>query len=281
VAGWSARRWASVGAAALLVVAGAAGWWWLHTRTDHTTTAISVDQAIQDYRGSTVPPPTSTSVAPGGSVAPTTATSAVPAPSPLPEPGVYTYATTGGDGVDALGGAGHDFPAATTVTVTVTPDGCATQRWTAAEERWDETTACSVQGGLQLQRFVAFHRFFGSDDQETDDCTGQPRPVGAPAGTTWTATCISGEQTSVHHGTVVGAETLTVGGAPVGTEHVSVTIDDGDTRDVQRTDTWYLSGGDLVVRRVSDIATTEGSPVGDVHYTEHYELSLASLQPAG
>ena len=92
---------------------------------------------------------------------------------------------------------------------------------------------------------------------------------------------MSGEQTSVYHGTVVGAETLTVAGAPITAEHVSVTIDDGDSRDAQRTDTWYLTGTDLVVRRVSDIATTEGSAVGDVHYREHYELSLTSLSPAG
>jgi hypothetical protein len=199
----------------------------------------------------------------------------------VPAAGVYSYAATGGDSVDALGGASHAYPDTTTLTLTVTPDGCATQRWVAAEERWDATTACAVPGGVQLRTFVAFHRFFGSDDQETDTCTGDPRPLDAEAGATWTATCIAGDQTSVYHGTVVGPETLTVAGVPVAVEHVSVTIDDGDTRDAQRTDTWYRAGTDLVVQRVSDIATAESSPVGDVHYTEHYEIVLTSLQPVG
>ncbi len=91
--------------------------------------------------------------------------------------------------------------------------------------------------------------------------------------------CTAGEQIDVFTGTVVGAEQATVGGSAVTVEHVVVTVDDGDARDSQRTETWYLAGTDLVVRRVSDIATTESSAVGDVHYTEHYEIALDSLTP--
>jgi hypothetical protein len=197
-----------------------------------------------------------------------------------PAPGVYQYTTTGGDAVDALGGASHQYPATSSVTVTV--DGCATtQRWTAAGERWDELTTCASEGGVQLQRFASLHRFFGADDDETSTCAGQPRPLGAPAGTVWTVRCVDGEDTATWTGTVVGAETAVVGGVTVDVEHIAVTIDDGDARDSQRTETWYLAGTDLVVRRISDIATTEGSPVGDVHYTEHYEIALDSLAPLG
>jgi hypothetical protein len=132
-----------------------------------------------------------------------------------------------------------------------------------------------------MQRFVAFHRFFGGDETESYACDGDPRPLAAPAGTAWMARCVSGEDTSTYHGSMVGTETMTIAGSPVTVDHVAVRIDDGDSRDTQRTETWYLAGTDLVVRRVSDIATTEGSPVGDVHYTEHYEISLASLRPLG
>jgi hypothetical protein len=197
-----------------------------------------------------------------------------------PAPGVYRYTTTGGDAVDALGGASHTYPATSTITVTV--DGCGTtQRWTAAAERWDEFTTCAVDGGVQLQRFVSLHHFFGTDDTETSTCDGQPRPIGAPAGTTWTARCTDGDDVSTWNGTVVGVETAKVGSTTVEVEHVVVTIDNGDARDRQRTETWYLAGTDLVVRRISDIATTEGSPIGDVHYTEHYEIELDSLSPLG
>jgi hypothetical protein len=262
----------SVGAFLVLAAAGGVGWWWLHSRTDHTTTAISLDQAVEDYRGTASVAPTT---APPQTTPPTTARPAQPAP------GVYSYTSAGGDAVDALGGASHTYPATTTITVTAAPGGCTTQRWTAAEERWDETTTCPVGAGLQMQRFVAFHRFFGSDDTEAYACDGDARPLAAPAGTAWTARCVSGDDTSIYHGSVVGTETMTVAGSAVTAEHVAVTIEDGDSRDTQRTESWYLAGTDLVVRRVSDIATTESSPIGDVHYTEHYEISLASLRPLG
>jgi hypothetical protein len=280
----SARRWVEV-AVVLVVVAIVGGvYWYLHVRTDHTTTAISVDQAVKDFRGASgptttaAPPgPTTTAAAPDTTAPGPTTT----APAPVqPAPGVYRYTTTGSDSVDALGGASHQYPA--TSTITVTAEGCATtQRWAPAEERWDEITSCADGNGVQLQRFVAFHRFFGSDDVETSTCNGAPRPIGAPAGTAWVTQCLTGDDTDTRTGTVVGTEQMTVDGAPVSVEHVAVTIDDGDARDTQRTETWYLAGTDLVVRRVSDIATTEGSPVGDVDYTEHYEIALDSLSPLG
>jgi len=279
--------------AVALVAAVGGTWWYLHARTDHTTTAISLDDLLREYRRSTqpspLPPPpsaaaTTTSVVPATtttavSASPTT-TIAVPAPPVQPAPGIYRYTTTGGDAVDALGGASHQYPATSTITVTV--DGCATtQRWTAAAERWDELTTCAADGGVQLQRFVSLHRFFGADDTETATCDGQARPLEATAGTTWTARCVDGDETATWTGTVIGTETAMVGGQSVDVEHVVVTIDDGDARDSQRTETWYLAGTDLVVRRISDIATTEGSLVGDVHYTEHYEMTLESLSPLG
>jgi hypothetical protein len=279
---WSALRWALI--ASLVVVLAVGGWlWWYLHRTDHTTTVVSPDQAVERFRQSTTTtaPPT-TSAAPRPTAAPTTsaapATTAPPPPAPV-QPGVYSYTTSGGDGVDALGGAGHTYPATTTITVTST-GSCTTQRWTAAEERWDETTTCDVPGGVAMTTFVQFHRFFGGDDSQTDVCSDpQPRPIGGPAGATWTARCPASDQVDVFTGTVVGTEQATVGGEPVTVEHVVVTVDDGDTRDSQRTETWYLAGTDLVVRRVSDVSTTDPSAVGDVHYTEHYEITLDSLTP--
>ena len=273
--------------AVALVAAVGGTWWYLHARTDHTTTAISIDDLLREYRRTTQPSPpppppspTSSAVAPTttGATSPTTAN--ITTPPVQPAPGVYRYTTTGGDAVDALGGASHQYPATSTITVTV--DGCTTsQRWTAAAERWDDLTTCAGDGGVQLQRFVSLHHFFGTDDTETSTCDGQPRPLGAAAGTTWTTRCMDGDETATWTGTVVGAETATVRDEQVDVEHVVVTIDDGDARDSQRIETWYQAGTDLVVRRISDIATTEGSPVGDVHYTEHYEIALDSLSPLG
>jgi hypothetical protein len=196
----------------------------------------------------------------------------------LPAAGVYTYATTGGDSIDALGGATHTYPATTTMTVTAA--GCGVrQLWVAAEERSDEHVTCAVPGGVRLEAFTAFHRFFGQDEVERHTCTGDPRPVGAAPGTTWTAHCRLGDAPTTWTGRVLGAAAIPVGGREIPTERVVVTIDDG-TGDVQRTETWYRRGTDLVVRRVVDNATTNPSVVGDVHYREHYEITLTSLTPA-
>jgi hypothetical protein len=283
------RHWIEVVTVLAVVAAIGGTWWYLHYRTDHTTTAISVEEVLRDYRRSTqqAATPISTTPSPTTATPPAPATTtAGPSPSAAPPPpvqpaaGVYRYTTTGSDAVDALGGASHQYPATTTIAVTV--EGCATtQRWTAAEERWDELATCGGNGAVQLQRFTSFHRFFGTDDTETFACDGEPRPVGAPAGTTWTARCVNGDETATWTGTVVGDETATVGGSTVDVDHVVVTIVNGDARDTQRTDTWYLAGTDLVVRRISDIVTTEGSPIGDVDYTEHYEIALDSLSPLG
>jgi hypothetical protein len=263
----------------LVVVAAAGGvWWYLHARTDHTTTAVSPDQAVVRFRQSTT-----TTAAPATTAAPTTTgaptTTRPPAPPVQPAPGVYRYTTTGGDAVDALGGASHTYPATTTITIT-SNGGCTTQRWTAAVQRWDETTACTVAGGVAMRTFVQFHRFFGGDDSQKDLCGDPgPRPLDAAHGTTWRVRCTAGKQIDVFTGTVSRIEQTTVGATPVTVEHVVVTVDDGDPRDRQRTETWYLAGTDLVVRRVSEISTTDSSAVGDVHYTEHYEITLDSLTP--
>src|SRR5215204_586268 len=98
------RRWIEVATAVALVAAVGGTWWYLHARTDHTTTAISIDDALREYRRSTQPPstpPTST-VAPTTTVAvPSPTTAAAPAPPVQPAAGVYRYTTTGGDAVDA------------------------------------------------------------------------------------------------------------------------------------------------------------------------------------
>lgn len=284
--------WWVVGASAVVAAVVVGVVVWLGQRTDHTTTPVDVGDALDDFHNHTTTTTTTTTnatSATAGAVDPTQpappTTSAptdpidVPPAGVLPQPGVYSYTTTGSDGVDALGGASHDYP--TTTAIIVTPAGCGvSQRWVAAEERWDEWTVCATGMGIALGQFVEFHRFFGQDQLETYACTGDPRPLGAPSGTTWTAQCTSGGDAGTWAGTVLGTEQLTVGGAAVTVEHVEVTVDDGDERDAQRIETWYLAGSDLVVRRVSEIATTEGSVIGDVHYTERYEIALDSLTPA-
>ena len=269
------RRWvAAIAAAILLLVAigGLVAWWRLHD--GGRTTTVSAEEALNKYRAAAASTTTEPATTASASTAPTTAAP----PARLLEPGVYTYATTGSDGVDALGGARHPYPATTTITVIPTDCGVL-QRWVAAEERWDETSSCLSGGGVAMTHFTGFHRFFGGDSVDDYVCSGEPRPVDAAAGTSWTTTCVASDETTVHHGTVVGREDLMVGGAPVPTLHVTDVEDDGDPTDRQSIETWYQVGTDLVVRRTSHIATSSSSPVGVVHYDETYQIDLQSLTP--
>lgn len=247
-----------------LVVVGT-GVYLLWFRTDTTVTPFGVDEALAQLGSApaTEPP----SAGPGGEPV-------------LPAVGVYTYDTRGGDRIDALGGASHAYPATSTLTVRAT--GCGvSERWVAAEERWDEYEVCAADGGVVLTAWTEFHRFFGTDDSESYECSGDPRPLGAPAGTTWTTTCRREGEVGVWTGEVLDPDArVEVGGVAVAAEYIAWTVDNGDRRDNVRVETWYRAGTDLVLRRASAVTTVEASVVGDVRYDELYEITLRSLTPA-
>jgi hypothetical protein len=272
------RRWVIGGLVVVVLVGAGVLVWLLRYRTDTKVTPVGVDAAVADFqqrrRGSL--PDSVASDPPAATTADDTDASAV-----LPEPGVYVYATTGGDGVDALGGASHDYPALTTLTVTEAGCGVA-QQWVAAEERFDQFLTCATPDGtgVDLAAFTEFHEFFGISERDDFLCSGDPRPLVAEAGTTWTVVCARSGEHSTWSGRVLAPETITVDGTDVATDHVVWEIDNGDDRDRQRTETWYLAGTDLVVKRVIDNHTIEGSVVGDVTYTESAELLLQSLTPS-
>jgi hypothetical protein len=254
------RRWVIGGAAAAIAVAAVTVY--LRFRTDDTVTPVGVADAVAEFQGDSSPSTVDEAHA-----------------TVHPAPGVYRYTTVGGDRIDALGGASHDYPAVTTIVVRAT--GCGvTQRWIGAVERFDEVLSCvDDDGAVATRAYTEFHRFFGTDDRQDYRCDGAGRPLGAPAGTTWTFTCRRDGETGVWTGEALGAGELTVAGRTVAVKHVAWSVDNGDPRDQQRTETWYLAGTDLVVRRVMDTATVEESVVGTVHYTEHLELTLDSLTP--
>jgi hypothetical protein len=248
------------------------------TRTDTTTTALPLDDAVERYREST----TTATSAERSTAPPLTTGSSAPAmitdgPT-LPAPGVYLYDTTGSDGVDALGGADHAYPAATTMTVTPAPCGVTT-RWDVAVERWEETTSCLVDGGVQQTTLVAYHQFFGTGDTDNEQCTGAPRPVDAATGIVWTFTCTQAGAISTWEGRVIGRDELDIGGTTVDALHVVTVFDNPASGDDQHIETWYLHGSDLVLREIGRRDTTDPSPIGDVHYHERYEIMLASLTP--
>lgn len=244
-------RAAALAAVALLGVLG----WFFFLRD--TSEPVSVAEAV-----------TSSRAARGGSV------------TSGPAPGVYVYVTSGFEEVDALVGSRHEYPSESTITVR--PGGCGVLLlWDALEERsttWDTCVSDRVQG---IRGYIEVHAFFGNRDRRTYRYgeAGIARPAGEP-GTTWTATCSTGDTTETVRGTVVGPETVEVGGAPVGTVHIrEQTRLEGTTRGSGVREWWLLPETGLFVRQVVSMDKRTSSAIGDVRYRERYELLLTALAP--
>ena len=244
-----------------------------------TTTTISSDDVLARFRASTTTTSTSSPATPS-------TTSATTAPTPVlapPQPGVYQYATSGHEHVDALGGTTHDYPA--TTTITVTDEGCGVQqRWDVLQERWSSRQLCVTADGVVSGGYTDFHRFFGQDDRADWTCT--PPYVLVPtrpeAGASWPGACTDGsgtaEATTI---TVVGLEPVTVGGTTVPAVHIQRVEQDtgGDTTASTTTDSWLDVASGLLLKEQASSTSTTSSPIGDVHYSEQYELTLTALQP--
>jgi hypothetical protein len=244
-------------AVALLLVAVLA---WAKVRAGSTTTAVGVERAIERFDESD---------GRGGSAAPD-----------LPDPGVYRYATSGFDSVDALDGARHDYPSLTTVTIR--HEGCGMRRrWDVAEERWEESQLCVDPDGIRLTAQETFREFFGIAAPSTYTCTGGVRPVVAPVGTTWSGVCRDGEDhATVTAGRIVGYGTLDVDGVEVAAQHTrrEVTIS-GSSVGTQSVDTWLVAATGLVLEEEGRTETRQSTALGTVRYEEHYTVELLSLTP--
>jgi hypothetical protein len=239
-----------------------------------TTTELSVGEVVNRYQRSQTAATDST---PASS---SSTTVAGPARGPaLPAPGVYVYATTGRDSVDALTGDHHDYPA--TTTITVTPSACgALERWDVVAERWVEWTRCARGDGVVGVSKTNFDRFFGMAQTDAYRCDGAARPVDAPPGTTWTLVCKeSNGETETYRGAVVGLDQLSIGATTVAALHVRIVLDDGDARDSQVMESWFRVGTDLLLKETAHNATVNPSPIGNVNYREDYTLQLTSLEP--
>jgi hypothetical protein len=193
------------------------------------------------------------------------------------EPGIYVYDTAGFEEVDALGGARHDYPAATYLVIEEGPCGPVV-RWQALDERWDEWEHCGPDLAVSSSR--GYHEWFQIPDLATSICSSQVFPRSGE--TAWTSECVDETTTSIDHVTVVGMETLVIGGQEVMTLHLRILgTTEGSTIGETTTDVWRLPGTTLVVRKVVDDASANASRIGDIHYVEQVTLELRSLVPTG
>ena len=221
-------------------------------------------------------PAPSSSGPPSGEPAPP---STISGPDAIEE-GVYAFTTEGYEATNALGGARHDYPTETPVTMRRTACGW-TQRWQPLAERWDESELCRTDTGMDVRRFTTYHEFFQKSQQQQFDCPpgSSVHQRDAGPGATWAWRCVSGPSAIDTVVTVVGPEVVVVEGReiPATRVHYESTMT-GANRGSQKQDRWIRSDG-LNLRIKTDIDTEADSPFGPVHYEEHYVITIASLTP--
>ena len=202
-----------------------------------------------------------------------------PTYGPPPE-GVYVYDTTGFEETDALGGARHDYPRQTTLTVRHVDCGW-TQRWQPLEERWDEMRLCPGDRGRMLLQLTTFHEFFRQTQQQDTTC-GQDSvflPTPPEPGASTQVTCTGSFGTVAMSTHVLGREAVPVAGS--GLDAVRIRYDvqfSGSNRGAGTFEEWIDERG-VVLRRTWDMDIETDSPFGTVRYRESYEIVLAAAEP--
>lgn len=300
---WYARRgprWIVSLAVALLLGLNAFAFKEVSNRGD----PVTVDTAIARYRAATAQvgadsiPSTTIAIAGAGAAAPEQRTNAgadqplAPTESagtpgdvgvgrgPTPAPGVYVYDTTGFERVSALGGAQHDYPKQSTMTVTNNDCGISV-RWTPLEQRFENWTMCLTGTSNEMRSFTTHHEFFGKSETRRFDCQDTYiRPPSDDPATTLHGRCTNGNDLAVTTTSVVGPETLVVEGTNVDTIRVHFDHQlSGSSTGYQRGDVWVRASDGLLVRYVTMIDGDTDTVIGPTHFHEEINLSLAKLAP--
>jgi hypothetical protein len=214
-----------------------------------------------------------------------TAARATPSPQPTAPtevvPGVYRYATSGHEEVDALGGSRHDYP--DTSAITYRRSGCGTEvRWQPLQERFSSDDLCRAAPGIELRRSVQRRAFFGQSEEQQLVC--EPGvlllPDRARAGQQSSGRCRSDDTEVALTIRVLDVSDVLVDGKAVEVVHLSSAGRlTGSTRGTTQREQWLTHSG-LLVRVEATTDTDRDTAGGTVHYTETYALRLLSLTPA-
>jgi hypothetical protein len=255
-----ARKWlliagGVVGGIALVLVGTV-----LYLRSRDSTTEVSVDDAIGSFREADV---------------------VIDPTDRRPAPGVYEYETVGEERIDALGGLTHTYPARTTMTYTLTDCGYQV-RWDAFKERYDELDLCISPEGEAVDTTRQYREFFGISNDRSYQCDAEAivRTSSPTFGETRSTPCTSPTSDAEIRVTVIGLETIEVGGQEVEALHVLLeTTLEGDVRGGSKLNYWTDPVTGLDYRREFDVSTEADSPLGVTRYDENYSVQLVSLQP--
>lgn len=202
-----------------------------------------------------------------------------------PDAGVYSYAVTGGESLDAFG-AERDYPDRATATVFHQDGGC-TWRWRAvlAEEHIDETSTCSGDDGNFLQHsFAQTVRFLGVTEERILVCD-PPVLVGGidlVAGTASHGRCRDEDDDMTADVTTTEVErgTRSVGGVEVAAVRLELVLElSGSSDGRSEIDVWTDAHTGLVLELVRETDTRIETQLGRRHYQESMTMQLLDLEP--
>ncbi len=197
----------------------------------------------------------------------------------LPEPGVYAYRTSGGEGLN-LPGVQRSFPPATSMIVE--ERRCATISWVPIVQHTETITECAGPGGgLFVPKLVTHESIAGSDTTSTIDCpsTAYLVPPSVRPGQRWNVTCRleNPAEKAVLDAQALGTSTMVVAGHHVRVEHTRFSLTfSGTEHGTNPTDFWVVPEDGLIVRERERVDITTGT----VRYEESMETTLAGLVPA-
>ena len=277
--------------------------------------AYSADQAVAAFR---TPPPTQPApsaeapapTAPGEPAAPAGDANAAPAapaapaggavaaaaapqapiatvPSPLTRPaeGVYVYKTSGGESTTVLGGAKHEYPEQTTITVRHTPCGVDTS-WRPLEQRADYRSFCTDEGGLRAVVLASQRQFFGRTAGSFQECgptTYYLRFEGPAPAASWSGPCkgrASGLEVTLT-GTLLGREMKQVGSQTIDAIRFQINVESvGESHHTKIKAIVTMAAATGLYLALDSTTEATGSSQGTSGtYNEHYTLELTDLNP--
>jgi hypothetical protein len=245
---------------AVLIIAVATGAWFFFLRSPGTQ--LDLRQAIRLYRQNE------------GSAGGTNPR--------LPPSGVYRYRTSGNETL-SVAGIARNFPNLTNAIVT--DARCATVRWEPLVQHVEGQVECPVPaGGLSLVAFPSSEQIAGVTTNMEIDCPAGTYlvPPDVAAGKHWKTTCHAPGQVAQVSGTVVGFNSVKVGGTAVPSVHTRLTMSfSGSESGTSPSDYWVSLENGMILRETESVDVLQSAgPLGSVHYTEQMAISLQSLTPA-
>jgi hypothetical protein len=200
-----------------------------------------------------------------------------------PGPGVYRYATRGGESVDAVAGvlrADHDYSGVSTIAVIPTACG-AIERWQALESRWMEIASCMPRARQRLLAVDELHEFFGTRREVTYRCREPLRPSATllRPGMRWRGRCRTEDGSRESRFRVLGFEPVRVGGGEWEAVHTRTDYRmRGEYSGWAADEEWRRRSDGLLLRRTSRTRARSDDPI-PADYEERYSIRLLSTRP--